>query len=99
MSQFLDDLENYLRRQADPDDLGNEANTLLQQLDGFSCRYGAAILCADWVMTAYTRASEDNGGDSGVSWDELDYAAEAARQAFTDAEIEEFNDAAKEYNE
>jgi hypothetical protein len=49
-------------------------------------------------MTAYTRAAPENGGDGTVSWDEIDYAHEAAREAFTDAEIEEYNTIAKEFN-
>lgn len=60
--------------------------------------YEAARRCADWVMTAYTRAAPENGGDGTVSWDEIDYAHEAAREAFTDAEIEEYNTIAKEFN-
>lgn len=60
--------------------------------------YSAARRCADWVMTAYTRADPENGGDGTVSWDDIDYAHEAAREAFTDEEIEEFNNQAKEFN-
>jgi len=61
--------------------------------------YEAARRCADWVMTAYTRAAPENGGDGTVSWDEIDYAYEAAREAFTDEEIEQYNLIAKEFNQ
>lgn len=60
--------------------------------------YEAARRCSDWVMTAYTRAAPENGGDGTVSWDEIDYAYEAAREAFTDEEIEQYNRIAKELN-
>ena len=49
----------------------------------------AAIRCADWVATAYARASEDNCGGGSIDWDVIDYAHEAAREALSDEYLAE----------
>lgn len=99
MLDTLKAIEGYLASKADHGDrLASALHKELVELLPKAGRAEAAFLCADWVMTAYTRAAPENGGDGTVSWDEIDYAHEAAREAFTDEEIEEFNNQAKEFN-
>ena len=99
MLDTLKAIEGYLASKADHGDLlASALHKELVELLPKAGRAEAAFLCADWVMTAYTRASEDNGGFSSVEWETIDYAHEAAREAFTDEEIERFNEEAKEFN-
>lgn len=58
----------------------------------------AALRCSDWVMTAYSRADEDNGGGGAVSWEEIDHAHEAAGEAFNEDALKGFKDQAKVFN-
>jgi len=98
MRDLLRDLESYLSSKSDDHEDPAAEGLLLRLAATVPPNYEAARRCADWVMTAYTRAAPENGGDGTVSWDEIDYAHEAAREAFTDEEIEEFNNQAKEFN-
>ena len=58
----------------------------------------AAIRCADWVATAYARADGENGGGQSVSWDTVDYAYQAAREAFSEAQLATIDRDAKAAN-
>jgi hypothetical protein len=55
----------------------------------------AALRCSDWVLTTYAAADEANGGGGSLNFDTLDYAFEAACEAY---DLEEYNHDAKAAN-
>lgn len=58
----------------------------------------AAFAACRQLELAYARASEDNGGDSSVEWEDVDLARALANEAITDQECVDLQEQAAKDN-